>query len=999
MVPGDPPGSAGSQGDGAGRGKGQTAWVGRLKARSRKHYTITLENRGGETLGICADQGDEKTLQVVSISAGLIQQWNTEHPNLEVQQGDRIVDVNGVRGSSQDLVEECQKVQCLQMRLRRPRSNVAQAERQANGQNGDAVQGEEDDDEGLENQQAQGDGECSSSSGQSGNEGGDPAPISDAMPEEASPPSQLMLTNDMQQASMQQGTEVSDQLMLTNDVVPPQESEDLHLASPQTYVRTRSPSPEPSAACPGQLVLWHMGEANGQMTQPSYGRTSPAPEANVGGGQMVLANPPGSCQPQWPMSGTADNQNQSGWSSTLTADKSGGIPHTPGPVPNAEGNQGNRRKGNSKGKGGRGKGGKDGKDGKAYAAQESDEPGLEQNHGVVGPPLPVTPLQNYHSDQKRGNQKGPSRGRGPGRGKACGGRKGGDEPFAWAPAQQQQQHGMSQDPYQDLGCADGPPLHPPRNVPRMRGPHHPPPSGLAVGAVGHNPGRTPVWHPQDPPGARLPPHMQDGSGLLLTCQRELAHGPVSMGHLDYPEKWEGRADGMMGDYEARFGHRDEPNTQDCQRPPTRGLVLTMAPALRGQGMPGGDQRLGMADGPFSNDLGGNHIQPYQHPQQEQQGEGWFYLDTVGNEFGPAPTHLMREMFQSGYFANGRDLLVRMANWTTLIPVSDLYPHGEPFDGPPFSSGTRLRARGHWGSMPEQGHPQADSWGPKGTAGGGPGLFDAGSNQQHPSAPQFPPGGGKKGGWWDQGGGFSSCGPGGHMQQHDAGRQPASLPSWESTLPPGPPVPIWDNCGNGNLGPKGNGKGRGGNKAKQRWPQQGQQQQQQQQQHEQHQQMQRNQVEHFRLDSADNQLPDCQSCPQQQQRHQMLMSQNLQQHRRQQQTHQQQLLSDEQMMLQPHQESQRWQQDDEQQQPSRPQWQQPPRQHQNRQQQQQWQQQPQQLQLQQHPHNENAHRLPPDMRRPRQGAKWTSGGPQWDCSDNLVADRSRQPQAGLQYAPD
>merc|ERR1719464_1733526 len=98
--------------------------------------------------------------------------------------------------------------------------------------------------------------------------------------------------------------------MISNDVAPPQESEDLNSAQPQTYVRTRSPSPEPSAACAGQLVLWRLGEANGQVSQPGYGQTSPSPETNAGGGQLVLASPPGSCQPQWPAGTTADKP---GW--------------------------------------------------------------------------------------------------------------------------------------------------------------------------------------------------------------------------------------------------------------------------------------------------------------------------------------------------------------------------------------------------------------------------------------------------------------------------------------------------------------------------------------------------------------------------------------------------------------------------------------------------------------------------------------------------------------
>jgi len=62
---------------------------------------------------------------------------------------------------------------------------------------------------------------------------------------------------------------------------------------------------------------------------------------------------------------------------------------------------------------------------------------------------------------------------------------------------------------------------------------------------------------------------------------------------------------------------------------------------------------------------------------------WFYLDSVGQEYGPIPGWTMREWLSLGRFPVGSDLRVRLPEWERHLPLHQLYPElGAAFVLPP-----------------------------------------------------------------------------------------------------------------------------------------------------------------------------------------------------------------------------------------------------------------------------------------------------------------------------
>eukprot|EP00927_Polykrikos_kofoidii_P010671 TRINITY_DN14492_c0_g1_i3.p1 TRINITY_DN14492_c0_g1~~TRINITY_DN14492_c0_g1_i3.p1 ORF type:complete len:295 (+),score=49.99 TRINITY_DN14492_c0_g1_i3:37-885(+) len=62
---------------------------------------------------------------------------------------------------------------------------------------------------------------------------------------------------------------------------------------------------------------------------------------------------------------------------------------------------------------------------------------------------------------------------------------------------------------------------------------------------------------------------------------------------------------------------------------------------------------------------------------------WFYLDSVGQEFGPVHGWMMREWLTLGRFPVGIDLRVRLPEWDRHLPLHKLYPDlGSAFVLPP-----------------------------------------------------------------------------------------------------------------------------------------------------------------------------------------------------------------------------------------------------------------------------------------------------------------------------
>jgi len=70
-----------------------------------RHFTITIDrNERGSKLGVDILEKDGFVMQIAHVKEGLISKWNAENPDKEVVAGDCIVAVNGVRGSSTDLL-------------------------------------------------------------------------------------------------------------------------------------------------------------------------------------------------------------------------------------------------------------------------------------------------------------------------------------------------------------------------------------------------------------------------------------------------------------------------------------------------------------------------------------------------------------------------------------------------------------------------------------------------------------------------------------------------------------------------------------------------------------------------------------------------------------------------------------------------------------------------------------------------------------------------------
>eukprot|EP00421_Protoceratium_reticulatum_P003738 CAMPEP_0168362502 /NCGR_PEP_ID=MMETSP0228-20121227/3211_1 /TAXON_ID=133427 /ORGANISM="Protoceratium reticulatum, Strain CCCM 535 (=CCMP 1889)" /LENGTH=1637 /DNA_ID=CAMNT_0008375205 /DNA_START=24 /DNA_END=4937 /DNA_ORIENTATION=+ len=102
---------------GACAGGGWPALQGRTSAKGE--FSITLDRTAGSNLGAQVNPSDGKALLIESVLGGLLKDWNAANPRDQVCKGDSIVEVNGIRGSSVQLLEECKQRKILQVRLRR----------------------------------------------------------------------------------------------------------------------------------------------------------------------------------------------------------------------------------------------------------------------------------------------------------------------------------------------------------------------------------------------------------------------------------------------------------------------------------------------------------------------------------------------------------------------------------------------------------------------------------------------------------------------------------------------------------------------------------------------------------------------------------------------------------------------------------------------------------------------------------------------------------------
>eukprot|EP00931_Biecheleriopsis_adriatica_P122839 TRINITY_DN97887_c0_g1_i1.p1 TRINITY_DN97887_c0_g1~~TRINITY_DN97887_c0_g1_i1.p1 ORF type:complete len:217 (+),score=48.20 TRINITY_DN97887_c0_g1_i1:50-652(+) len=86
------------------------------------HYVIKVDRSTGAGLGLDINYADGQTLLVKAVdSDGLLASWNASQlPTGRIGPGHRIVAVNGVRGNSALLMEQCRKRQLLELAVQQP---------------------------------------------------------------------------------------------------------------------------------------------------------------------------------------------------------------------------------------------------------------------------------------------------------------------------------------------------------------------------------------------------------------------------------------------------------------------------------------------------------------------------------------------------------------------------------------------------------------------------------------------------------------------------------------------------------------------------------------------------------------------------------------------------------------------------------------------------------------------------------------------------------------
>mmetsp|Transcript_16073 Transcript_16073/g.34752 ORF Transcript_16073/g.34752 Transcript_16073/m.34752 type:complete len:257 (+) Transcript_16073:137-907(+) len=82
-------------------------------------FKVYVHKGENESLGLNLDTRDPEVLSVDWVGPGLLARWNLTQPRDAVQRGDQIIEVNGVKGDSKSLVQECQQTGSLCFVVRR----------------------------------------------------------------------------------------------------------------------------------------------------------------------------------------------------------------------------------------------------------------------------------------------------------------------------------------------------------------------------------------------------------------------------------------------------------------------------------------------------------------------------------------------------------------------------------------------------------------------------------------------------------------------------------------------------------------------------------------------------------------------------------------------------------------------------------------------------------------------------------------------------------------
>jgi hypothetical protein len=94
-------------GDGAAENAGST---------EPKEYTISLDRTEGADIGVATTH--EYVIDSIE-KKGLVELWNTTHPEQKVELGDIIIEVNGKRGDVAEMRLECEKKMMLEIKLQK----------------------------------------------------------------------------------------------------------------------------------------------------------------------------------------------------------------------------------------------------------------------------------------------------------------------------------------------------------------------------------------------------------------------------------------------------------------------------------------------------------------------------------------------------------------------------------------------------------------------------------------------------------------------------------------------------------------------------------------------------------------------------------------------------------------------------------------------------------------------------------------------------------------
>mmetsp|Transcript_6117 Transcript_6117/g.16375 ORF Transcript_6117/g.16375 Transcript_6117/m.16375 type:complete len:140 (-) Transcript_6117:85-504(-) len=85
-----------------------------------REFKITLVKGADQKIGLDIAHTGSVFLKVKNVKDGLVKTWNANNPHLTVKNNDMIVEVNGVKGSSEQLLQVIANAPTLEVTVNRP---------------------------------------------------------------------------------------------------------------------------------------------------------------------------------------------------------------------------------------------------------------------------------------------------------------------------------------------------------------------------------------------------------------------------------------------------------------------------------------------------------------------------------------------------------------------------------------------------------------------------------------------------------------------------------------------------------------------------------------------------------------------------------------------------------------------------------------------------------------------------------------------------------------